>query len=293
MLRHASDALSAGIRRFPWVRRLTKSVFVQRAYMMLCGCVRMRPFIPAYGFRLEMQIWDPHVLREIRETGAYEPVLSARIHAHVTPGMNVCDVGANAGYFSILAARRAAPGGRVFAFEPDARCQPVLRRNLESNGLTNVTVIPAVVDERPGRVALHCGWTSAVNSVSAGNVVGVSSSATVESVTLDGAGLPPLGLLKMDVQGAEFRCLRGAEDVLRRSPGVAIAFEFWPQGLRNAGEDPAAMLKWLGDRGFVARGIRHPEWNTADMRPEDIVAAVDRADKELYDRYEDFWATRA
>src|SRR5262249_15303601 len=56
--------------------------------------------------------------------------------------------------------------------------------------------------------------------------------------------------IKVDVQGWELEVLRGMEGVLRKNPAVRIYLEFWPYGLRNAGCEPAELLKYLIDTGF-------------------------------------------
>src|SRR2546429_67740 len=60
----------------------------------------------------------------------------------VKPGMTVLDVGAHAGLYTMIAARRARPGGRVIAFEPSARGRARLERHLRINGIDGVTIEP-------------------------------------------------------------------------------------------------------------------------------------------------------
>ena len=59
--------------------------------------------------------------------------------------------------------------------------------------------------------------------------------------------------IKLDVQGWELEVFRGMEGLLHASGNAALAifFEFWPQGLRDAGSDPEALLRFLAERGFT------------------------------------------
>ena len=59
------------------------------------------------------------------------------------PGMVFYDLGANIGLFTLLAARLVGGTGKVFSFEPDSENATRLRRNIERNGFTNVTVVDA------------------------------------------------------------------------------------------------------------------------------------------------------
>ena len=60
------------------------------------------------------------------------------------------DVGANVGYYTLIAARRVGPQGRVIAFEPVPRNVAFLHRHLALNRVTNVTILPVACAERQG-----------------------------------------------------------------------------------------------------------------------------------------------
>jgi FkbM family methyltransferase len=71
------------------------------------------------------------------------------------PGMVVADVGANLGLYTLLAAERVGPAGRVHSFEPDPQNAALLRRNVAANVYNNVVLHEAAVADRQGVVALH------------------------------------------------------------------------------------------------------------------------------------------
>jgi hypothetical protein len=58
-------------------------------------------------------------------------------------------------------------------------------------------------------------------------------------------------LIKLDIQGFEVRALRGATRVLPDNPDVKLVFEFWPHGLRAAGNSPEELLTFLKHCGFT------------------------------------------
>ena len=58
-------------------------------------------------------------------------------------------------------------------------------------------------------------------------------------------GVAELNFIKIDVQGFEGEVLAGLEETIRRSPKLQILMEFWPEGLRSAGTDPAELLRRL------------------------------------------------
>lgn len=73
----------------------------------------------------------------------------------------------------------------------------------------------------------------------------------VRTARLDSLLAEPIDLLEIDAQGHDFAVLRGAEQLIQRHGVAIVRVEFWPKGLRMAGEDPLEMLHWLGDRGYA------------------------------------------
>ncbi|TAJ32208.1 MAG: FkbM family methyltransferase, partial [Reyranella sp.] len=87
--------------------------------------------------------------------GAFEPNEFAFVDRVLKPGMTFIDVGANDGYYTLFAARRVGPAGKVVAVEPSSRERAHLQRNLGRNGLENVHVVAAALGAEPGVVDLH------------------------------------------------------------------------------------------------------------------------------------------
>jgi len=147
--------------------------------------------------------------------GSYELDKQRLFAEHVRQGDAVWDIGANVGFYTLLASRLVGPTGRVIAFEPSPRNLHYLREHVARNRLPNVTVFDAAVGERPGRVAFDESPGPAMGKVGAGSI-------TVPLVSVDDlvatGKAPPPTLLKVDVEGAEAMVLRGALDALRTSP---------------------------------------------------------------------------
>src|SRR5205085_2724142 len=73
--------------------------------------------------------------------GSTEPAVQDALVEWLRPGMSFYDVGANVGFFTVLAARLVARSGTVVALEPVARNRAVLERNIALNAFANVTVL--------------------------------------------------------------------------------------------------------------------------------------------------------
>jgi FkbM family methyltransferase len=185
-------------------------------------------------------------------TGTYEPELTAVVCALLKPGMTFVDAGANIGYYTLLASSLVAPGGKVFAFEPDPVAFDYLETNARLNDITVASVFRRALVEHPGtvrftRVALEGGFVS-VGSVSA------AMQTEIEADSLDhffeGHGWPPVDLIKLDVEGAEPRVLAGMKSLAERNPRLKLIMEFNLIALKRAGCTPARLSAILIDLGF-------------------------------------------
>jgi FkbM family methyltransferase len=176
---------------------------------------------------------------------AYEPDVTAALERLTQPGFVCADLGAHVGYFTLLLARLTGPEGRVFAFEAAADNARAVRRNVKLNGVgSRVTVETAAVVERsagrvplfPGRAGGSMEWTTDAGFAVRGDPASraPAEAMRVDSIALDDY-LPPnsrLDLVKMDIEGAEGRALRGMRRLLREArPVVVLEFHRevgWP-----------------------------------------------------------------
>ena len=144
--------------------------------------------------------------------GTYEPEQSGLFNRYLCPGDKVLDIGAAAGYYTLLAARLVGPTGRVIAFEPDSRNLKFLRGHVEQNRLTQVTVLPLALADETGTARFGGG-----TGTGTGRLCGDGSD-EVQVRRLDDVAaemkLRPRHL-KIDVEGAEMAVLRGGEHLIR------------------------------------------------------------------------------
>jgi len=190
-----------------------------------------------------------HQLLMYRE---YEPFESQMVADYLDPGMTVYNIGANLGYYALLASEFVEEGGRVFAFEPAPENVGLLRRTIAENGAANVEVISGAVSSRVGSAVLSLSATNSGDhqlvEVDSRDHVAVEVT-TVDAFASSGHSLPDA--IIMDVQGAELDVLLGAERTLKQGKPCLLFVEFWPQGLNERHENGARrFLEILEEAGF-------------------------------------------
>jgi FkbM family methyltransferase len=172
-------------------------------------------------------IWlhlNPRTGRTYFEGGG-EPEVQAALVQHLRPGMKFFDVGANIGFFSLLAARIVGPAGRVMAFEADPEIATRLHEHIARNNFSFIAVEEKAVWSEPGTV--YFARTDPATSPDRGLGHVVESSAKdaiqVSAIALDefvGTSDAP-DFVKCDVEGAEVEVFRGAKRLLtEKRPGI-------------------------------------------------------------------------
>lgn len=183
----------------------------------------------------------------------------------VEPGMQILDVGANIGLYTVLLARLAGEAGRVFAFEPEPNLFSLLCENCAANEELNVTPFQCAAGDANGRATFQRATFN-----SGDNRLGASKrgaqSIEVEVARLDEV-LPmrTVQFIKLDVQGHELAALTGMQQLLASSPDVRVLFEFWPAGLRAANASPELLLTFFHERGFVIYEVERGQARKLDM----------------------------
>lgn len=252
-LRHAGMRLTTAVTRGSSFRgRLRLAQAVNRWVMPRGG--RLVSRLPD-GLLMDLDLTDDLELW-FHYLGDYEALERAFILSALPPDGIFLDVGANVGWHTLRAARHLT-SGKVYAFEPMAASLARLRRNLELNGLLNVEVFPFALSDVEGVAAFNRepGQTGTVSM--APRPQGLAAG-WLRCKRLDDLpqGMSPhrIDVVKLDVEGAELRSLRGMFRTLSRCGWPPIVCEINPTLLRLMGNSAAELVGELSNMGY--RGHR-------------------------------------
>lgn len=148
--------------------------------------------------------------------GWYDRETQGRLVYSLRPGDVAYDIGANAGFFTLLMARCVGPSGHVHAFEPLPENVAALKNHVVINGLSNVTVHPVAVTDHSGMATFRRGANSSQGFVSE------TGDLTVRCVAIDDLDLPLPRTIKMDIEGGEGCALAGMPRTLRHAKPYLI-----------------------------------------------------------------------
>jgi FkbM family methyltransferase len=188
-----------------------------------------------------------HIQQQLFWYGKYEKSLGVVLKKLLGPDSTFIDIGANIGYFSLLAAK-AAPESKIAAFEPVSYLFDALENNIALNNFKNIQSIKIAIGEKEEDRTIY---------LSGGDNAGMSSfhkpenysgkSEIVKVITLDswfaGSGLTKVDIIKIDVEGNELYALKGMKEIITRFKPY-ILLELNPETLAYFGLTTADVLNF-------------------------------------------------
>ena len=174
------------------------------------------------GLKFNIGVSNPDYALGINEL----PVQQA-LDDHIKFGGTVYDIGANIGFFTIIAARLVGQSGHVYAFEPVSENVINIQRNVNLNRYANVTVFENAVSRSTGKGELLLTKHPGGHTLSsAGNPHNVVRSITVDLVSIDDMiskkTIKPPEVVKIDVEGAEIGVLQGMKQTIKQYRPIII-----------------------------------------------------------------------
>lgn len=208
--------------------------------------------------------------RGILVTGVFDPLVFVPIRGALAAGGNFLDIGANVGYYSVLAAQTIAGRGAVYAFEIDPRPLRCLRRNARLVGLDRIAVQEVAVGALQAVRRLTPGQDSGHT-----RVVEKGDGPIVEMTSIDAwrrrHGVRDIRAIKIDIEGGEFAALQGATETLEIERPL-IVFEVLDNAEALGGASRAeifAFVRQLGYRVSEAEGTLSPTFVARPREPRD------------------------
>ena len=204
----------------------------------------------------------PHILMD----GYWEMWITNVFRSAIRPGMKVVDIGANIGWYSLLAADLVGASGHLTAFEANPAMADIAYRNLMVNGFQERARVEAkavysentqlelkIYDRYKGSSSL---FETAERAAQFGDSITMHS---VDAVTLDSffPAESRVDFLKIDAEGAEPYILKGASRLLAENPGIQIMMEFAPSLIINAYGSIDTLCGEISKLGFSIWRIAH------------------------------------
>ncbi|ATL83741.1 FkbM family methyltransferase [Streptomyces malaysiensis subsp. malaysiensis] len=188
--------------------------------------------------------------------GVWEPHMTRWLQRRLKPGDVFVDIGANIGYYSVLASRLVGGSGKVVAVEASPTFLGLLQRHARRNGCANIRTVNAAVSDREELLTfiLASSRNMGANSVvpydgPAESTFEIAARPLPDLLTED--EIARARVIKVDVEGAEGGVVRGLVPLLDRlRPDAELTVEVTPQRMAELGDSVEELLAALTGHGF-------------------------------------------
>lgn len=221
--------------------------------------------IPGLNPGLKMQLHsagDQMISARLRQEHIWERYETRLTLQHLQAGDVYVDVGANIGYYTLLAAQRVGVQGKVVAYEPDPDNFALLSSNVALNNLSQVHTFPYALYDKNGEGKLFLSGDNFGDH----RVYGSAEERHSRAITLVNGGehvsrqTDRIDFLKIDTQGAEFFVVNGLQDVIMQNrKHLRMILEFCPYGIRHSGATGHDLLQLLDATGMQYHIIDHQQ----------------------------------
>jgi len=210
-------------------------------------------------------IWWGGETYEINETPYFKSLLK--------PSSVVSDIGANVGYYSLVAAPLVGSTGRVYAFEPASRQFASLKKNALRNGFTQILPNKLALADKPGEAVLYQEdefntGSASLHHTGPNNTKGEMVTLTTLDDFVEPLKLDRLDVIKVDVEGYELAVLNGGRKTLEEfHPTLLVEVKELHQ--RQAGFSRKELFDWFTARNYMPFRIKPGALLTPINEPED------------------------
>ncbi len=199
------------------------------------------------GIKYDLDL-NEEIDNSIYYQGCFEPMTVRLIEKYVKSGMTVVDIGANVGCHTLRFAKQVGPSGKVIAFEPTKYAYEKLQKNVALNLLKNITVEKTALSDE----AAKSRTVNFKSSYPLDNKVKRAKD-TIDFTTLDdyvaGHNVGKVDVIKLDVDGYEYKIIRGALETIKADKPIIIT-ELGVSTLKKAGDDANELVDTLAGIGY-------------------------------------------
>jgi FkbM family methyltransferase len=173
----------------------------------------------------------------------FSPKITDILKKNIKKGDTVVDAGAHIGYFTIILSDLVGNDGKVIAFEPNPTTFSILKKNIETNNLSNVILEPLALSNTESEEYIQ------EDDQSAGSTIykNCSDGIKIKTITLDKYfNDKEINFIKIDVQGSEFNILNGGIKTFTKKPKCIIEIHptiFDSKGKKVSSKEVINMLK--------------------------------------------------
>lgn len=233
------------------------------------GVVETSVNVGEVNFKIASREDDSAVGNSIQIAGEHEPWVTPHFLDAIKFDATVVDIGANVGWYSMIAAAKTLHHGRVIAYEPLPENVQLLLANVRLNDFTHVTCVPVALGERIEVLRIETGFGSNAAIVHDAGVFGHFCQVLAAGAALNAIGR--IDVLKIDIEGYEPIVFRSAKEFLQREQPTMFV-EYHPWAVQRRGLSVDEFHEQLFSFGMTVRVMLHDR-STIQVRDANELSA--------------------
>lgn len=216
-----------------------------------------------YGPKIYLDTRDLSMTGHLILDGFWENWITKLFLSVVKPGMTVLDIGANCGYYSLLAAHLVGEHGTVHAFEPNPFHHENIMKSKSINGYTQIHLHKVALGNKQGEIMLYSPVKHTASASFHKETIKTVIDDSITNVTVPMVNLleylPGIkaDVIKIDIEGAEPFIIDSILEIIQNSNNVKIIMEYNQSSWRNQGFDCESILNKFVNCGFQLNIIQH------------------------------------
>lgn len=218
---------------------------------------------------------DPtdHVQALIMEHGFWEKWNTNVFLKLIEPGMTVLDIGAHCGYFTLLAAMKVGPTGKVHAFEPNPLNYENFEKSLMINKYQHVQLHKVALTDKDGETTLYVP-----RSMTGGASIYHNGAEDICEITVKTVNFQTyfprqkVDVIKIDIEGSEPFIIEGLCQLIDYNGAMEIIMEYCPYMWKASVDDPRVILQKFADRNFSFDIIQRKDGTIVPTTLDQLVA---------------------
>lgn len=230
-----------------------------------------------YGPKMYLDTREMSMTGHLIMEGYWEKWVTETFRMTVEPGMTVCDIGANCGYYSLIAAQLVGPEGAVHAFEPNPFHHENFRKNKWINGYYHIQLHPVAVGDCNRQIVLYSPERLSASASALEDVAKqLAPEDEIQKINVPcvrlNEYLPDLqaDVIKLDIEGLEPTVLPDILNVMKRSKDPKLFMEYHPHSWEAQGYDCLKILDSITRAGYNIHVIHHNA-SLQQVTPQELV----------------------
>lgn len=225
--------------------------------------IKMDSVVASMKLHLDLKKYMQASVFDFAMKGAcYEPDYTSIMLKVLKPGDTVIDIGANFGYFSLLASSLVTNSGRVISLEPEKENFKFFVRNIKLNQAFNILPLQVAAGKYKQEVELFIdplndgghslGGISPETSDQIGSTETLKSKVQMDTLDslLNTEKVTNIKIIKIDTEGWEFDVIEGTISAIKKFSPLIILAEVNRLGLRRAGASERYLRLLMAELGY-------------------------------------------